>query len=107
MFDLDGARWRRPPSLPQCRWCHTMLIVTLPVAETSSEPMQLRFELRPAAGVQPCLAGRLVAKPTIDPGAYACRAVVDWLELTLVFGRQTQSRTCRGGDPSGDQPALR
>lgn len=69
-----------------------MLVVPLPFAKASREPMQLRYELRPAEGVQPRLAGRLVAKPVIDLGAYACRAVVDWLALSLVFRRQTQFR---------------
>lgn len=72
-----------------------MFVVPLPFAKARRAPMQLHYELRTAEGVQPRLAGRFVAKPVIDLGAYSCRAVVDWIALKLVFRRQTQFRYVR------------
>lgn len=62
----------------------------LPFAKTGAPPLILDHEVSLTGSTQRRLAGRLVLTPAVDLDAYHFRAVIDWIEFRMHFGRSTQ-----------------
>lgn len=65
-------------------------IAELPYAKTPTPPLQLPHRLVPVSFSQARFRGRQMLVPDLDLAAYRFRALIDWIEFRLWFGRGVQ-----------------
>jgi hypothetical protein len=64
--------------------------VDLRYAKVRLPPVRLDFTISRHSGKQASISDRLVVKPEIDLTRYAFKAVIDWIDVVVEFGRITQ-----------------
>ncbi len=62
----------------------------LPYIKTVRPALVLNYSVEPEKKAQARFRGRLVATPEFDLSEYRCRAVIDWLVVTVTLARATQ-----------------
>lgn len=67
-------------------------IVNLHYAKSERASVPLSFIARRHNGTQAATRDRIVLEPEIDLARYEFSAVVDWIDITVAFARQTQFR---------------